>query len=137
MLLASVLTFFSCAEAKTPDADSGTAIDGSQTESAGSYLRISQEEAARIMSEDPGVVILDVRTKEEFGEGHIKGAICVPNEAIGDTAPEELPDKTQTILVYCRSGRRSKLAAQKLADLGYTDIREFGGIITWTGDIVS
>ena len=101
------------------------------------WQQISQQEAQRIMDEEEGFVILDVRTQEEYDEGHIPGAICVPNEAIIDTPPEELPDKDQLILVYCRSGRRSKEASQKLADMGYRDIREFGGINTWPGEIVT
>ena len=78
-----------------------------------------------------------MRTIEEYEEGHIPGAICVPNETIGENVIEELPDKGQVILVYCRSGNRSKQAATKLAEQGYTNIYEFGGIIDWTGEIVS
>ena len=98
------------------------------------YREITQEEAAKIMQEQSGYVILDVRTKQEFAGGHIPNAINVPNESIADKQPEQLPDKNQMILVYCRSGRRSKQAAQKLADMGYTDVREFGGINTWQGE---
>ena len=101
------------------------------------YQQITQEEAARIMEEEQGYILLDVRTEEEYDEGHIPGAINLPNEDIGTDAPPELPDKDQTILVYCRSGRRSKEAAGKLAALGYTRVLEFGGIMTWTGEIVS
>ena len=101
------------------------------------YRQITQEEAARIMEEEQGYILLDVRTEEEYDEGHIPGAINLPNEDIGTDAPPELPDKDQTILVYCRSGRRSKEAAGKLAALGYTRVLEFGGIMTWTGEIVS
>ena len=101
------------------------------------YQQITQEEAARIMEEEQGYILLDVRTEEEYDEGHIPGAINLPNEDIGTDAPSELPDKDQTILVYCRSGRRSKEAAGKLAALGYTRVLEFGGIMTWTGEIVS
>ena len=97
------------------------------------YKRISQEEAQRLMKSESGCIILDVRTKQEYAEGHIPGAICIPNETIGTTPPAELPDKAQMILVYCRSGRRSKEAAQKLANMGYTNILEFGGIIDWRG----
>ena len=82
-------------------------------------------------------MILDVRRKDEFDEGHIPGAICIPNESIIDTQPEELPDLDQIILVYCRSGRRSKEASQKLFDMGYTNVFEFGGIIDWTGEVVT
>jgi rhodanese-related sulfurtransferase len=82
-------------------------------------------------------VIVDVRRQDEYSEGHIPGAILVPNESIGTEQPEALPDLDQIILVYCRSGRRSKEAAQKLFDMGYTNIYEFGGIIDWTGEIVT
>ena len=98
------------------------------------YKVITQEEAAKIMQEKSGFVILDVRTAQEFAGGHISDAINVPNESITDKQPEQLPDKNQMILVYCRSGRRSKQAAQKLADMGYTNILEFGGINTWQGE---
>ena len=98
------------------------------------YEQITQDEARRIMSEEEDIIILDVRTQEEFDEGHIPGAVCLPNETIGTVSPEILPDKQQTILVYCRSGRRSKEASEKLAALGYTAGKEFGGIIDWTGD---
>lgn len=95
------------------------------------YKRVPQNIAYETMQNQRDIIILDVRTKEEFKQGHIKGAICIPVETIGNVPPKELPDKNQTILVYCRSGRRSKNAAEKLVKLGYTDIREFGGINTW------
>ena len=101
------------------------------------YQQITQEEAARIMVEDTGYIILDVRTKEEYDEGHIPGAINIANEDIGTDELPDLPDKNQMLLVYCRSGRRSKEAAEKLAALGYTQVLEFGGIMTWTGDVIS
>ena len=99
------------------------------------YEQISQDEARMLMAESEDRIILDVRTKEEFAGGHIPGAICVPNESIGNEMPKELLDKDQLILVYCRSGNRSKQAAEKLAKLGYTNIKEFGGINTWNGYI--
>ena len=80
-------------------------------------------------------IIVDVRRMDEFETGHIPGAICIPNESIGTEQPEDLPDLNQIILVYCRSGNRSKQAAQKLFDMGYTNVYEFGGIIDWTGEI--
>ena len=89
------------------------------------------------METEKDYVILDVRTHEEFAEKHIPNAICVPVEDISDTPPAELPDKDQLILVYCRSGNRSKTASQKLVDLGYTNIVEFGGINTWDGETIS
>lgn len=102
-----------------------------------SYQQITQAEAQRIMDEEEGYIILDVRRQDEFDAGHIPGAILIPNESIDKERPEELPDLDQTILVYCRSGNRSKQASQKLADMGYTDIKEFGGINTWPGEIVT
>ena len=106
----------------------------SETEKGG-YRQISQEEAQKLMESESGYMILDVRTKQEFDEGHIPKAICVPNETIDTTPPSVLPDKNQMILVYCRSGRRSKEAAQKLADMGYRHVIEFGGIKDWRGAI--
>jgi len=99
------------------------------------YEQISMEEAKQLMADEEGYVILDVRTLEEYTTGHIPGAICLPNENIGTAPPEELPNKEQLILVYCRSGNRSKQASQKLAKMGYTNIKEFGGIMDWDGDI--
>lgn len=101
-----------------------------------SYTQISQEEAKQMMEQDGTQIIVDVRTQEEYDSGHIPGAICIPNESIGTEHPEELPDLDQVILVYCRSGNRSKQAAQKLFDMGYTNIYEFGGINDWTGEVV-
>lgn len=102
-----------------------------------SYRQVSVDEAIAIMQSESNYIILDVRTNEEFREKHIPGAINVPNEVISDYAIPELPDKDQLILVYCRSGRRSKEAAEKLANIGYTNVVEFGGIIDWTGETVS
>ncbi len=102
-----------------------------------SYQQISQDEAKEMMRRDDGHVIVDVRRQEEYDAGHIPGAILIPNEEIGDTQPEALPDLDQVILIYCRSGNRSKQAAQKLFDMGYTHIYEFGGIITWDGEIMT
>lgn len=99
------------------------------------YLSISQDEAIRLMETEENYVILDVRREDEFAEGHIPGAICIPNEVIAEEAEGILKDKNQLILVYCRSGNRSKQASRKLADMGYSQIREFGGIIDWKGEI--
>ena len=104
--------------------------------SAASYKQITQEEAKEMMTKDDGHIIVDVRRQDEYDEGHIPGAVLIPNESITDKQPDELPDLNQIILVYCRSGRRSKEASQKLADMGYTNVYEFGGINTWTGEIV-
>ena len=102
-----------------------------------SYTQIDQETAKVMMELDDGHVVVDVRRQDEFDEGHIPGAICIPNESIIDSMPSELPDLDQIILIYCRSGRRSKEAAQKLYDMGYTNVYEFGGIIDWTGEVVT
>ena len=102
-----------------------------------SYRQISMDEAVSMMEEATDYLILDVRTPEEFREKHIPGAINVPNEAIGAEDIPELPDKSQLIFVYCRSGNRSKQASQKLVAMGYTNIVEFGGINDWMGQTVS
>ena len=102
-----------------------------------SYTQISMEEAIAMMEESTDYILLDVRTHEEFTELHIPGAICVPNEEIGTDEIPELPNKEQLILVYCRSGNRSKQASEKLAKLGYSNVYEFGGIIDWPGETVS
>ncbi len=112
MLLIS-LTFFGCSKA------------------APTYEQISQDKAYEIMKTEKDYIILDTRTPEEFNEGHIPGAICIDYEEIKARAEKELPDKDRLILVYCRSGRRSKIAAQTLCEMGYTNIKEFGGIIDW------
>lgn len=100
------------------------------------YRQITMNEAASIMKSEKDYIILDVRRPDEFSEGHIPNAINVPNEIIGTSEISELPNKNQLILVYCRSGRRSKEASQKLVDLGYTNIVEFGGILDWSGETV-
>ena len=109
---------------------------GCTAESTGSYRQISQAEAAKLMKSQENYIVLDVRTKKEYDDGHIPDAVNLPNEEISRDNLSLLPDKNQTILVYCRSGNRSKQASQKLADLGYTNILEFGGINTWSGEIV-
>lgn len=101
------------------------------------YRQVTTEEAVNIMQTEENYVILDVRTAQEFASGHIPGAALLPNETIGTEDLPLLPDKDQLILVYCRSGNRSKQAAEKLAQLGYTNIVEFGGINSWTGEIVT
>ena len=95
------------------------------------YEMITAQQAKEIMDTQEGYVILDTRTEEEYEQGHIPGAIVISHEEIKEKAESVLTDKDQLILVYCRSGRRSKLAAQDLADLGYTNVKEFGGIIDW------
>ena len=99
------------------------------------YVNITAEEAKQIMDTEEGYIILDARTQEEYDEGHIPGAIVISHEEITEKAEEMLTDKNQLILVYCRSGRRSKIAAEALAELGYTNIKEFGGIIDWPYEV--
>ena len=99
------------------------------------YMNITAEEAKQIMDSETGYIILDVRTQEEYDQGHIPGAIVISHEQIAEKAEEVLTDKDQLILVYCRSGRHSKLAAQILAELGYTNIKEFGGILDWPYEV--
>ena len=111
----------------------GCAVPSEET----AYRQVSMDDAIAMMEEESGYIILDVRTPEEFAEKHIPGAINIPNETIGTTEIPELPDKDQLILVYCRSGNRSKQASEKLAALGYTNIVEFGGINDWPGEIAT
>ena len=106
-------------------------------EQTNTYRQISVDKAITMMEQETDYIILDVRRSEEFAEGHIPNAINVANESIGTDEIPELPDKDQLIMVYCRSGRRSKEAAEKLVKLGYTNIVEFGGILDWTGEIVT
>ena len=101
------------------------------------YMQITAKEAKNIMDNETDYIILDVRTEEEFSKGHIDGAILIPDYEITDKAEEILTDKDQLILVYCRSGRRRKLAADSLVTMGYTNIKEFGGIIDWPYDIIT
>jgi rhodanese-related sulfurtransferase len=101
------------------------------------YRKISAEEAKTKMDSNEDVIIVDVRTLDEFNEGHIPNAILIPNESITDTPPEKLPDLDAEILVYCRSGNRSQQAADKLIELGYTNVYDFGGIIDWPYDTVT
>ena len=100
------------------------------------YEQISGVEAKALMDSESGYIIIDARTQPEYDEGHIAGAILIPEYEIADRAEKELPDKNQLILVYCRSGRRSKIAAEELVKLGYTNVKEFGGIIDWKYEIV-
>ena len=122
-ILLSALMFTGCA-----------ATNNSQTNT---YRQIAMDEAATMMVQETGYIILDVRRSDEFAAGHIPNAINVANETIGTDEIPELPDKNQLIMVYCRSGRRSKEASEKLVKLGYTNIVEFGGILDWKGEIVT
>ena len=99
------------------------------------YVNITAEEAKQIMDTEEGYIILDVRTQEEYDQGHIPGAILISHEEIAEKAEDVLTNKDQLILVYCRSGRRSKIAAEALVELGYTNIKEFGGIIDWPYEV--
>ena len=121
ILLLSLLSLTGCAAPKR---------------TADTYRQISMQEAMDMMEKEKNYIILDVRTVAEYESGHIPGAICIPNETIGTEQIPLLPDKDQLILVYCRSGNRSKQASEKLMKLGYTNIVEFGGINSWPGEIV-
>ena len=123
LLLLTALLLGGCAAQPASPSDKAT------------YRQISMEEAVTMMAQESDYIILDVRRADEFASGHIPGAINVANESIGNGEIPELPEKNKLILVYCRSGNRSKQAAQKLVDLGYTNIVEFGGIMDWTGEI--
>ena len=100
------------------------------------YEQIDGAKAKALMDSESGYIIIDARTQEEYDQGHIPGAILIPEYEIADRAEKELPDKDQLILVYCRSGRRSKIAAKELVKLGYTNVKEFGGIIDWEYETV-
>ncbi len=100
------------------------------------YIKISSSEAKEIIDNDNGVIIVDVRTNDEYVNGHIEGAVCIPNETISKQISDLIPDKKQEILVYCRSGNRSRQAAYKLIDLGYKNVKDFGGIIDWPYEII-
>ena len=103
---------------------------------ASTYEQITAEQAKTIMDTEKDYIIIDARTEEEFAEGHIENAILIPEYEIANRAKKELPDKEQLILVYCRSGRRSKIASEELVKLGYTNVKEFGGIIDWPYEVV-
>ena len=122
-ILLSALMFAGCA---------GTSNNHTNT-----YRSITMDEAVTMMAQETGYIILDVRRPDEFAAGHIPNAINVPNETIGTDEIPELPNKDQLVMVYCRSGRRSKEASEKLVKLGYTNIVEFGGILDWKGEIVT
>ena len=95
------------------------------------YEQITPQEAKALMDTETDYIIIDARTEEEFAQGHIANAILIPEYEVAERAEKELPNKNQLILVYCRSGRRSKIAAEELVKLGYTNVKEFGGIIDW------
>ena len=123
LIILTVLLLGGCAAQPASPSDKAT------------YRQISMEEAVTMMAQESDYIILDVRRADEFASGHIPGAINIANESIGTEEVPELPDKEQLIMIYCRSGNRSKQAAEKLAAQGYTNIVEFGGILDWPGDI--
>ena len=112
-----------------------TACDG-ENGKVSTYEQITAEQAKKIMDNEQDYIIIDARTEEEFAEGHIENAILIPEYEIAKRAEKELTDKEQLILVYCRSGRRSKIASEELTRLGYTNVKEFGGIIDWPYEVV-
>ena len=114
----------------------GNTTDEVQTQMNNTNVQISAAEAKALMDSEKDYVIIDARTQEEYDAGHIPGAVLIPEYEIADRAESKLPDKNQLILVYCRSGRRSKIASQALVDLGYTNVKEFGGIIDWEYETV-
>ena len=114
----------------------GMTACGGENGKASTYEQITAEQAKTIMDTEKDYVIIDARTEEEFAEGHIENAILIPEYEIKDRAEKELPDKEQLILVYCRSGRRSKIASEELVKLSYTNVKEFGGIIDWPYETV-
>ena len=128
-LAASLALLAGCALSKTKKDTSEDTTDKA------AYHKISVEEAYEMMASQE-VVVVDVRTREEHESGHIENAVLVPTESIGSEMPEALPDKEATLLIYCRSGRRSKEAAQKLLSLGYQNVYDFGGVIDWPYELV-
>ena len=114
----------------------GMTACGSENGKSSTYEQITAEQAKTIMDTEQDYIIIDARTEEEFAEGHIENAMLIPEYEISERAEKELPDKEQLILVYCRSGRRSKIASEELVKLGYINVKEFGGIIDWPYDVV-
>ena len=135
VLIICLTLFSSCSGNKNTETTTTDTTETTANNSLG-YEQISGEQAKHLMDTETDFIIVDARTIEEFNEGHIEGAILIPEYEIGERAEKELPDKDQLILVYCRSGRRSKIASLALADLGYTNVKEFGGIIDWQYEIV-
>ncbi|WP_312640333.1 rhodanese-like domain-containing protein [Hydrogenoanaerobacterium sp.] len=132
--LLSMLMFTACS---AQSASSSSAISSQATEAQAVYHQITAEQAKKRMDENTDAIILDVRTQQEYDEKHIGGALLLPNENIKDTRPEQLPDLNAEILVYCRSGNRSRQAAEKLVALGYTAVYDFGGINSWPYETVA
>ncbi|MGP1376506.1 MAG: rhodanese-like domain-containing protein [Bulleidia sp.] len=126
-----LLLFYGCSAGDVKEAEQAPTASAAMN----GYTRIRSSEAMDMMNKDDGYIVVDVRTMEEYKEGHIPGAICIPNESILEKQPEELPDLGQVILVYCQTGNRSQEAAKKLAQIGYRHVYDFGGIVDWPGDI--
>lgn len=135
LLIVSLTLFSSCSGDKNTEKTTTDTTEPNISNTLG-YEQISGEQAKNLMNTEKDYIIIDARTEEEFNEGHIEGAILIPEYEISQRAEKELPNKDQLILVYCRSGRRSKIASQALVDLGYTNVKEFGGIIDWQYEIV-
>lgn len=147
LLLAAVMAIFmvfpACSSKGSTSSiiSSGTASDESkalaESGSSGGYQKLTAEEAKSMMDGSEDIIVVDVRTQEEYDEGHIPNSVLIPNETITQTPPEQLPDKDATILIYCRSGNRSRQAAEKLLAMGYTNIYDFGGIRDWPYDVIT
>ncbi len=135
-LLAVAICFATLGLASCGGGNAEETPPASDAEKKNEYEQITGEQAKELMDTETDYIIIDARTQEEFDEGHIKGAILIPEYEIAQRAENELPDKEALILVYCRSGRRSKIASQQLADLGYVNVKEFGGIIDWPYEVV-
>lgn len=139
-VLITLMMIFFALSGMTACTDNGktenTTVKETTTVADTGYVQITQEEAKKIMDSETDCIILDTRTQDEFDKGHIPDAILIPHDEIASKATEKLPDKNQLILVYCRSGRRSKIAAESLVGLGYTNVKEFGGIIDWQYETV-
>lgn len=135
-ILTISLTLFSLASCGNEVSENYNTSSEGTLSSENSYEQITPEQAKRLMDTESDYIIIDARTQEEFAAGHIEGAILIPEYEIAERAEGELPDKNALILVYCRSGRRSKIASEALVALGYTNVKEFGGIIDWKYEIV-
>lgn len=136
VVLAAVLLLSGCSIPAASSGTGGADTQPEEKEGTAEYRKITPEEAHDMMAEG-GVTVVDVRREDEYAAGHIANAVLVPNETIGDEAPDALPDKDAVLLVYCRSGRRSQEASEKLLALGYTNVYDFGGIIDWPYETVT
>lgn len=138
LLLAAVLLLAGCTSAAgSAGTGSSTAASASGSSNAATYQKITPEEAQQMLQDQPDAILLDVRTQEEYDTQHIEGATLLTDSDIAGRAADVLPDKDAVILVYCRSGRRSAASSQQLAELGYTNVYDFGGIIDWPYGVVT